>query len=366
MRNIKFVKPIMGIYCLIFLSCSLYAQGNLFKAIQKGNVEAVEKYIAKRGDLNVTKEMWSYDAYYDKDTSNLFSPMEFAALGEQVEILKIFIENKEKIQDYPKHLNKAFATSIASGNMELIHLLIEEGADINTICSTCYGQAAIQIALEYSYFDLVEELMNLGAELNVSSNMGRTLLHAVAHTDNIALAEKLLDSGLNVNAQDEDGATPIHFAASNGYFEMLKLFEKHGASFQIIENDGRDLMMNAALGGSPKLISYLIDKGIDVNTYDNENWTPLLFACSENHHEAAEILIKASAEIDIMNIEGETALIWAMWNGNPYLSKTIIEAGADLQSNYDYRKYAKKNIKDKEFLKYLENKYEVLNSEIME
>jgi ankyrin repeat protein len=348
----------MSIFFYIAFSFSLQAQRNLFKSIHKGKTKAVSKYIAKGGDLNVSKELWSYDPIHDKDTSNFFSPMECAALEEHTDILKLLIQHKEKINDYQKHLDNAFAESIASGNMEIIHLLLDAGADINAVCASCYEQAAIQIAMEYAYFDLVEELIKQGANVHVKSNMGRTPLHAVSHFNNVELAKKLIDSGLDVNAQDENGATPLHYAASNGEFEMFKLLEDNGADLNMVENEGFTLMMNAARGGNVEIINYLIEKGISVNSVSDEIWTPLLFACSENNYEAAEALLKRNAFVNVMNKDGETPLLWAIWNGNEELAKLIIERNIDVLETYDYRGPAKENIKNKEFLNYLDKKYQ--------
>lgn len=358
------VKLLLSTFFIVFLSISLNAQNNLFKSIYKGKTEAVEKYIAKGEDLNVTKELWSYDPIHDKDTSNFFSPMECAVLEEQLDILKLLIQHKEKIHDYQKHLDHAFAESISSGNMEMIHLLMDAGADINAVCALCYEQAAIQIAMEYAYFDLVEELIKQGANLHVTSNMGRTPLHAVSHSNNVELAKKLIDSGLDVNAQDENGATPLHFAAANGEFEMLKLLIENGADLNLLENEGFTLMMNAARGGNVEIINYLIEKGISVNSVSDEIWTPLLFACMENNQEVAEVLLKRNAFVNVMNKDGETPLLWAIWNGNEELAKLIIERSIDVLNAYDYRESAKKNIKSQEFLLYLDKKYEEWESRL--
>lgn len=344
-------------FCIAF-SFSAFAQGNLFKDIHKGKTEAVKKYIQKGGDLNVSKELWSYDPIHDKDTSNFFSPMECAALEEQVDILKLLIQHREKMNDYQKHLDNAFAASISSGNMEMIHLLMEAGADINAVCASCYEQAAIQIAMEYAYFELVEELMQQGANVQVKSSMNRTPLHSVSHSNNVELAKKLIDSSLDVNAKDEDGATPLHFAAGNGQFEMFKLLVENGADLNAVENKGFTVMMNAARGGNVEIINYLIQKGISVNSVSDEIWTPLLFACSENNYEAAEALMSAYAWADVMNKDGETPLLWAIWNSNEELAKMIIERSIDVLDAYDYREYAKKNIKNEEFLQYLDKKYQ--------
>lgn len=368
LRNLhllRVIRLLFGIVLTLAISFPLHGQKKFYKAIRKGNLDAVSSYISRGGDLNQGYEDLLYDSYYGGKDSYYFNPMEYAAFFQQTEVLRLIMQHKESITGYQTCLDKAFGASISSGNMEVIRLLIDAGADINAECGFCYGQSAIQIALEYSNFELVEELMKHGANLQVSSDMGRTLLHGVAHSDNILLAGKLIDSGLDVNVKDEDGATPILFAASNGKFEMFKLFEEYEAELLVVENNGNDLMMNAAIGGNVELIGYLFDRGISVNSYNNDDWTPLLFACSENHQGIVEILINASADIQIYNNQGETPLLWAIWNGNTIMARTLIEAGTDLQNMYDYRKYAKKNIKDKSFLLYLENKYSQLDSELL-
>ena len=366
LRLLRVIRLLFSIVLILTVSFPLHGQKKFYKAIRKGNMDVVSSYISRGGDLDQGYEDLLYDSYYGGKDSYYFNPMEYAAFFQQTEVLRLIMQHKESITGYQTCLDKAFGASISSGNMEMIRLLMDAGADINAKCGFCYGQSAIQIALEYSNFELVEELMKHDANLQVSSDMGRTLLHGVAHSDNILLAGKLINSGLDVNIKDEDGATPVIFAACNGKFEMLKLFEEHEATLLVVENSGNDLMMNAAIGGNVELIGYLIEKGISINNYNNDDWTPLLFACRENHQEIVEILINASADIQIYNNEGETPLLWAIWNGNTVMARTLIEAGTDLQNLYDYRKYAKKNIKDKAFLLYLDNKYEQLDSELLE
>lgn len=360
MYFLKSKKFLLIPFIFILLPITSHAQSNLFKAIEKGKTETISKYIAKGGDLNVSEEMELYDFYFEKDTSFVFYPMEYAALCEQADILKLFIQHKDKFTNYQKHLDNSFATSISSCKMEMIQMLLKEGVDINGVCESCYGQSAIQIAMEYSNFELVEELMQRGANLEVNSNMGRTLLHSVSHSNNIDLAKKLIESGLDVNAKDEDGATALHFAAGNGEFEMFKFLEENGADLNVIENKGFTLMMNAARSGNVELINYLIEKGISVNSVSDEIWTPFLFACMENHLEAAKTLLKRNAFVNVMNKDGETPLLWAIWNGNEELAKLIIERSIDVLDTYDYKEYARKNIKNKEFLLYIEKKYNKL------
>ena len=156
MRNfnlLRVIRLLFGIVLILNVSFPAYGQKKFYNAIRKGKIDAVSSYISKGGDLNESYEDFLYDPYYGEKNSYYFFPMEYAALFQQTEVLRLIMQHKENITDYQVCLNKAFGISISSGNMEILRLLLDAGADINSTCSTCYGQSAIQIALEYSNFN---------------------------------------------------------------------------------------------------------------------------------------------------------------------------------------------------------------------
>ena len=53
---------------------------------------------------------------------------------------------------------------------------------------------------------------------------------------NQEIIEILLDHGADINAQSEEGETALHFAARNGHVELFKLLEMNGADLNIYNN----------------------------------------------------------------------------------------------------------------------------------
>lgn len=331
-------------------------QKSFFKAIEKEDIKAVESYISKGIDPNSTFEK-SFPKGSDNDKFVYpFVPLEYAVYTNHIKIVKLLIASQKSNPDYQINLNKAFGVSISVGNQELIRLLIDAGADINSVCEFCYGRAVIQIALEYSNFTLFHDLKNKGARIDVTDKTGRTLLHSVATTGNVSIAEELINANLDINSRDEDGATPVQFAAANGYLKLVKLFDLKGAVLSINENDGSGILINAVNGGNDTLVNYLLDKNFDVNSLSEDSWSPLLYACYNNNLPIVKTLIKKGADPNKANSDDEEPLLWAIWNKNIEMAKVLIDAGADLQI-HDYRVYARKNIRDKGFLEYLDKKY---------
>lgn len=349
------MKKLILVLCIILSGQLCFSQSKIFKAIQDGDNEFVIEYISKGKDLNVLYKATAVDGYSQKKISYSFEVLEYAANQGDEKIVKLLLNSKNRFNNFQSSLNKAFASSISNGNMAVIKLLLDAGADVNSVCQICYGQTAIQTALEYASFDLYNYLLQNGANLNVQNNFGRTLLHSVAHTGNIEIAKQLLEKGLDINSRDVDGATPLIYAASNGDPVMFKLLVEKGATIAIKENDGTDVLMNAVVKGNLDIVNFLLDKRCDINIMNDDKNTPLIFATTEKQFSIAELLISRGADVNIMNSKGETALIWAIWNDDVKIAQLLIDKGADLK-NMDYLKQAKKYIKDQTFIKYLEEK----------
>lgn len=355
MKN-KFCLPILFLLFLSFITTNIFGQKQLFKAIYRGDIKSVRSYISKGIDPAASYSETLYDGFADKKYTYSFGPLEYAAWADQFEVVKLLMADKGKIGDYQNSLNKAFSSSISSDNMEMIRFLLDAGADVNARCQNCYGRAAIHIALEYENFDLFNELVKKGARLDVKDNKARTLLHSVATNGNTLIAAELLKANLDINARDEKGATPVSFAAANGFLRLFKFFEENGADLSLTENDGRNILMNAVVGENDTLVSYLIGKKIDVNIADKDNWSPLMYACNKNNLQIARTLINAGADVNIESNEGETPFVLSIYNKNSEMARVLMDSGADFMA-YDFRPLAKKNIKDKDFLKYLDEKY---------
>lgn len=344
------------ILCFIVLFGNVsFSQSKIFKAIEKGDIQLVTSYISEGKDLNVLYEATSVDEYEQKKISYSFELIEYAAVQDQLAIVKLFVNQKDRLKDFNMSISKAFAASISKGDIVLTKYLLENGADINTICGICYQQTAIHTALEYSYFDIFDLLFEKDAKVDGINSFGRTLLHSVAHTGNVPIAEKLIQKGLDINAQDNDGATPVIYAASNGFFDMFKMLVDKGADLSIKENDGSGVLMSAVEFGNIDIINFLLDRKCDVNIKNNDNDTPLIFAASLKKPDVAKLLISKGADLNIVNSKGESVLLWAIWNGDAELARAIIDKGADL-TNMDYLKPAKKYIKDQSFIDYLKAK----------
>ena len=74
----------------------------------------------------------------------------------------------------------------------------------------------------------VTDLLNAGADVNMSDIVGRTPLHMAALGGHRQLTEFLLSKGADPQARDKDGRTPQALAVSRGHQELAEFLQGQG------------------------------------------------------------------------------------------------------------------------------------------
>lgn len=142
--------------------------------------------------------------------------------------------------------------------------------------------------------------------LEAEDALGWTALLIAIAGGNEEMVEKLLEAGADVNAVTGNGTTALHLAVSKLPSLLSRLLEA-GAQFRG-DRSGTTPLHRAAARGS-KQVSHLIDaKGRTIiNKVDSDGWTALHHAMAEGNGETAVELIKKGADPSIKSTAGETA-----------------------------------------------------------
>src|SRR5579883_18537 len=154
--------------------------------------------------------------------------------------------------------------------MDLIKALLNKGANPNARVNTTPFRGFYQVSANWVNFDgqtafiraalngditLMRLLLEHGADPNMATNEGSTALMAaagvnwvVAQTysrsdDEYLEAAKLcLEKGADVNAVNNQGFTAMHGATNRGFDAMVKLLAEHGARLDVKDKQGRTPM----------------------------------------------------------------------------------------------------------------------------
>ncbi|TET69604.1 MAG: hypothetical protein E3J44_07725 [Candidatus Aminicenantes bacterium] len=161
---------------------------------------------------------------------------------------------------------------------------------------------------------------------------GLALIKAADKGDS-EVVEALLDSGADINARDEQNQTALHQAASRGHTPIVKLLLERGADVNAKNLFAQTALVAPVYRGSLDAVRALLGAGADVDTRSGfAGQTPLL-AVSTGRTKVVETLLEEGADV---NAKGEayheTALMLAAIAGNTATVKALLEKGADVKA----------------------------------
>lgn len=129
----------------------------------------------------------------------------------------------------------ALIISVYTGNVKIVEMLINHGADINYKDKT--GMNSLMFACFLGKHDLIN-LLAIESTLNSKDNFGYTPLMFACNAGKYECVEMLINLKAEINAKDNDNSTAIMFASQHGYDSIVKLLLKHGADKNIVGNHG--------------------------------------------------------------------------------------------------------------------------------
>jgi len=221
-------------------------------------------------------------------------------------------------------------SAAAEGDLERIKQLISDKQELVNATNES-GKTALHIASEKGHLEIVEYLLEGGADIEAKSIYELTPLFSAAETGNIELAEMLIKYRADVNAFSQFFGTALHRAVYMGHPEVAKLLLKQGAAVTV-QNSTGTVLHTAALLGRPNLARLLIENGADVNSKNSSGITPLYYAIStgnDRSDELAMLFINNGADVNAADKNGNSVLMMAVQQGFPDVADKLIEKGAD-------------------------------------
>lgn len=180
------------------------------------------------------------------------------------------------------------------GKTDIVEKLLNLGADWKVLRK---GISPLLIAAKYGHLAIVQKLLNVGAPLDTCDDSLRTALHYAAWggctRESAAVAQWLVEEkGAKVDAIDAVGLTPMCYAAESDNLEVLKFLEEKGGVLvgEYAEDDEYErepsLLSLAVQGEALRVIQYLCERGVKMEDAD------LLHNAARHHPATLEALVK--------------------------------------------------------------------------
>lgn len=92
------------------------------------------------------------------------------------------------------------------------------------------GATALIVASREGAVDVVRDLINHGADVNLTNNDGNNALWFACFKQNLPLMGLLINAGIEINNQNDNGVTVLMYAASAGKIDAVRLLLTVGAN----------------------------------------------------------------------------------------------------------------------------------------
>jgi len=221
-----------------------------------------------RSDLNLLRTIYLYsaDVYTEQDFLNYryndTVPLVLAAQIGCVEVFDYLLDHGSQIEakgncDFDNEIIVDVTplwVASAAGHLSMVAKLIELGANVNATTNT--NSTPLRAACYDGHQAVAQLLLDRGADINMANRHGHTSLMIAAFRGHVEIIKLLLTKdNININAASTRGNTALHDAAEAGNLEVLQELLKSGASVEP-DIDGITPLRLAALHGKESVVQY--------------------------------------------------------------------------------------------------------------
>lgn len=289
---------------------------------------------SKATDMGFLEVIWlvgmtGYEAYFGGDLSMLKLPSWYG----QIDMMKVMLDceafdGQNEVPRSQTVLRKA----AADGYLDLVKLLIAQGASVNVKYRKSGDLTALQSAAQNGHVDVVKLLIAQGADLNAASGWHGSVraLQLAAENGHVDVLQLLMAHGVHPdNASGMFGSlAPLQAAAEEGQVDAITVLLFHGANVDAMY-ERRAALHVAAKNGQVDAIRVLLAHGADVNA-NYRGWTALYDAAENGHVDAIKVLLAHGANFEEED-KGWPALKTAVVYGQVDAIRVLLAHGAEVR-----------------------------------
>jgi len=300
---------------------------------------------ARRGHTEVVQLLLDNGAALEETDNRGFTALLYAASSGNLDLVRLLVErgavvdvvvpmpqtrevdrrtNTETITKEDQGITAAdvaFQHEFQRGQAEMTRYLVSHGAVLDPNTPMMRGIGKLDFAVSSGNVDMVRLLIELGADVNAATAYPLSALFNASYKGHSEIVRLLLDAGADVNAPSYQGMPPIAGAVARGHADVVKLLLDYGSALNFVdEQTGRNLLHMAVLSGNLDMVDQLIVRGVAVDDTDNDDRTPLYYSARYGHLSVYDRLLEGGA---IVTDDVETR-----FGRSPHLSRPLADGEA--------------------------------------
>ena len=311
-------------------SQSKYGYTSLHLAAECGNEKIVPILLDKHSNFNARSETG-------------LSPLHVAVMNGNAGIVNLLLNRGAPIYSKDRRGKTPLCWSIEQEQTEMIERLLNFEAPV--FCKRAKYIPALEddyssllTAVKMNKPEIVERLLNKGADVNTSWKNGTTPLHLAIENGSEDIIQLLLDHGANVTAVGKYGKTPLYCAVERESTKIVEILlncvPKINSVLNFPDLDGSTPLQLAIRKGNEEIVNLLLQKGNSVVFSSQGKESPLHTAVLKNRGNVLKLLLKNEVDVDVTDVFGRSALQIAVEQGSPEMVKEFCNVYSKRQEKW--------------------------------
>lgn len=200
----------------------------------------------------------------DAQTSSGRTPLMEALFDNNTKMVDTFLRQDASINISDSHNSTPLTLACEASTADIVLTLLQKGADLNAQDND--GDTPLILASRYGDIEMVENVLEYKPDVHKSRKGGVTALYRAIlnpkNKDRKEIVQKLLDSGAESTCTTDDGQTPLHQASELGYLDVVELLlDQKEIHVDAEDEDGWTALHLASLKGHANVAKKLFEKG---------------------------------------------------------------------------------------------------------
>ncbi|CAH8664748.1 unnamed protein product [Dicrocoelium dendriticum] len=268
--------------------------------------------------------------------SSMETALTLACHGGYTELVRLLLERGADREHRDKKSHTPLHTAVYANQRAVIALLLDYGADVESQVDRT-KDTALSIACSHGMFEIVEELLNRGANKEHRNISDYTPLSLAASGGHVEVIQLLLRHGAEINSRTGSklGISPLMLASMNGHTNAVRLLLEHGSDINAhIETNRNTALTLACFQGRHAVVSLLVERKANIEHRAKTGLTPLMEAASGDYVDVGVILLEHGADVNAAPVPSsrDTALTIAADKGNVKFVNLLLEKGAIVEA----------------------------------